>query len=74
MQTFATANRSATVLGFFMAISSTILISLTPITESVDDLDVLDVLDSISSIIEIFHVLLETFIRLLLVCLQAHSS
>jgi hypothetical protein len=30
MQMFATANRSATVLGFFMAIFSTVLMSLTP--------------------------------------------
>jgi hypothetical protein len=45
-----------------------------PITEGVDDFDALDVRDSVPSIAEIFHVLLETFIRLLLDRLQGFSS
>jgi hypothetical protein len=67
MHTSATTRRSAIVLGFFMAISSIVLMSQVadPVVEGIDDLDVLDVWDSVLGIVEIFHVVLETFIMLL---------
>jgi hypothetical protein len=60
-----TANGSTTVLGFFMVISSTVLMSLTPL-EGIDDLDVLDIRDGVPRIAEMFHVVLEALIMLLL--------
>jgi hypothetical protein len=45
-----------------------------PITEGIDDLDVLDVRDSIPDIAEVFHIILETLIVLLLNSLQGLSS
>jgi hypothetical protein len=54
-------SRSATDLGFFMAISSTVLISLTPISEGVDDLDVLGVWDSIPDVVETFLAYLDVW-------------
>jgi hypothetical protein len=69
MHTSATANRSATILGFFISISSTLYIA-NPVTEGVDDLNVLDVRDIIPSAKEAFHVVPEALIRLLLDTLQ----
>jgi hypothetical protein len=45
MHTSATTRRSTIVLGFFMAISSIVLMShvADPVVEGIDDLDVLDV-------------------------------
>jgi hypothetical protein len=61
MQTSMIASRSATDSGFFMAISSTVLISLTLISEGVDDLDVLDVWDSIPDVVETFLAYLDVW-------------
>jgi hypothetical protein len=41
-----------------------------PITEGIDDFDVLDVRDSVPGVVEMFHVVLEAFIMLLLDNLQ----
>jgi hypothetical protein len=71
MHTSVTASISATILGFFMMISSTIA---NPITEGIDDFNVLDVQDSIPGIAEIFYVVLEAFIILLLISLEGFSS
>jgi hypothetical protein len=73
MHTSATANRSATVLGFFIAISST-LDTANPIAKGVDDLNILDVRDSIPSVEEAFQVVPEALIRLLLDTLQGLYS
>jgi hypothetical protein len=65
MHMSVTANGSTTVLGFFMVISSTVLMSLTPL-EGIDDLDVLDIRDGVPRIAEMFHVVSEALIMLLL--------
>jgi hypothetical protein len=57
-----------------MAISSTVLISLTPVVEGVDDLNVLDVWDSVAGIAEMLDVVSETLIVLLLDGLEGLSS
>jgi hypothetical protein len=44
------------------------------IAEGIDDLDVLDIRDGVPDIAEIFHVVLEAFIMLLLDGLQSLSS
>jgi hypothetical protein len=62
MQTSVTASRSTTILGLFMVISSTVLITLTPSRK-----------DSILGIAETFHVISEAFIMLLLDGLQGFS-
>jgi hypothetical protein len=41
-----------------------------PITEGIDDFDVLDVWDNVPGVVEMFHVVLEAFIMLLLDNLQ----
>jgi hypothetical protein len=41
-----------------------------PITEGIDDFDVLDVRDNVPGVVEMFHVVLEAFIMLLLDNLQ----
>jgi hypothetical protein len=61
MHTLVTASKLATVLGFFIAISSSLDIT-DPVVKSIDDLDVLDVRDIVPNIAETFHVVLETFI------------
>jgi hypothetical protein len=48
-----------------MVISSTVLMSLTPL-EGIDDLDVLDIRDDVPRIVEMFHVVSEALIMLLL--------
>jgi hypothetical protein len=45
-----------------------------PVTKGVDDFDVLDIRDNISGVAEMFYVLPETFIKLLLDCLQGFST
>jgi hypothetical protein len=72
MHVSATTSRSTTVLGFFMAIYSTVLMSLTLsrkvlmiVAEGVDDLDVLNVRDNVPSVAETFHVVSEALIMLL---------
>jgi hypothetical protein len=62
MQTSVTASRSTTILGLFMVISSTVLITLTPSRK-----------DSILGIAETFHVISKAFIMLLLDGLQGFS-
>jgi hypothetical protein len=42
--------------------------------EGIDDLDILDVRDSVPGIIEMFHVVLEAFIMLLLDGLESFRS
>jgi hypothetical protein len=66
MHTSATTSRSVIVLGFFMVISSTVLILLTLSGEGINDLDVLDVQDSVPGIAETFHVVLKALIMVLL--------
>jgi hypothetical protein len=65
----ATISRPATILGFFIAISSSLDVT-DSIREGIDDFDILDVRDSIFDIAEIFHVVPEAVIMLLLDCLQ----
>jgi hypothetical protein len=81
MHVSATTSRSATVLGFFMAIYSTVLMSLTPsrkvlmiVAEGVDDLDVLNVRDNVPSVAETFHVVSKALIMLLPDALESLNS
>jgi hypothetical protein len=57
-----------------MAISSTVLILLTPITESINDFDVIDVRDSVPDIAETIHMIPEALIMLLFDGLHGFSS
>jgi hypothetical protein len=69
-----TASRSTTV---FWLLHGYLLYSLDiadPVMEGVDDLDVLDVRDSVPGIAEIFHVVPEAFIMLLLDGIQSFCS
>jgi hypothetical protein len=68
MHTSATASRSTTIFGFFMTISSSLVVT-DPVMETIDDLGFLDIRDSVPVITETFHVVPEDLIMLLLDCL-----
>jgi hypothetical protein len=66
MQTLAIASRSDTILGFFHVDLLHRHDVTDSITDGIDDFDVLDVQDRVSCIVEMFHIVPEAFIMLLL--------
>jgi hypothetical protein len=73
MHISVTASKSATVLGFFMALFHDFDIA-DAITEGVNDLDVLDVRDAVSGIAKTLDIIAETLIMLLLDGLEGLGS
>jgi hypothetical protein len=73
MHTLATVSKSATVLGFFMAISHTVLMSLASSRKALM-ISILDIRDGVPSVAETFYVVTEALIMLLLYGLQCLGS
>jgi hypothetical protein len=73
MHTSTTVSKLATVLGFFHSDLLNSLHIANPITKGINDLDILYIRDSVPSIVEMFHVVMEVFIMLLLDGLQGFS-